>query len=46
MKRHNHRVKLGAAAQDRTETVIDVAAAAVPGPVVNGPGDPVDWDAI
>ena len=46
MKRHNHRGKLGAAAQDRTETVIDVAAAAVPGPAVNGPGDPVDWDAI
>ena len=36
----------GAAAQDRTETVIDVAVAAVPGPAVNGPGDPVDWDAI
>ena len=46
MKRHNHRGKLGAAAQDRTETVIDVAVAAVPGPAVNGPGDPVDWDAI
>ena len=46
MKRHNHRGKLGAAAQDRTETVIDVAVAAVPGPAVNGPGDPVHWDAI
>ena len=46
MKRHNHRGKLGAAAQDRTETVIDGAAAAGPEPAVNGPGDPDDWDAI
>ena len=26
--------------------MIDVAVAAVPEPAVNGPGDPVDWDAI
>ena len=46
MKRHNHRGKLGAAAQDPTATVIDFTAAAVSEPSVNGPGDPVDWDAV
>src|SRR5512135_3549493 len=46
MKRHNHRGKLGAAAQDPTATVIDFTAAAVSEPAVNGPGYPVDWDAV
>jgi RNA-directed DNA polymerase len=33
-------------AQDTTATAIDIAAAGIPGPLVNGPGDPADWDAI
>ena len=33
-------------AQDMTATAIDIAAAGVPGSMVNGPGDPADWDAI
>ena len=33
-------------AGDTTATVIDIAAAGMPGPVVNGPGDLADWDAI
>jgi hypothetical protein len=33
-------------AGDTTATVIDIAAAGMPGPMVNGPGDPADWDAI
>ena len=46
MKRQNHRDKLGAMAGDTTATVLDIAAAGMPGPMVNGPGDPVDWDAV
>jgi RNA-directed DNA polymerase len=46
MKRQNHRGKLGTMAGDPTATAIDIAAAGVPGPVVNGPGDPAEWDAI
>jgi len=46
MKRHNHRGKLGAAAQDRTATVIDIAAGGLSEAAVNGPGDPAEWDAI
>jgi RNA-directed DNA polymerase len=46
MKRHNHRGKLGAAAQDRTATVIDIAAVGLSEAAVNGPGDPAEWDAI
>src|SRR6266851_3222683 len=33
-------------AGDTTATVIDIAAAGMPGHMVNGPGDPADWDAI
>lgn len=33
-------------AGDTTATVLDIAAAGMPGSMVNGPGDPADWDAI
>jgi RNA-directed DNA polymerase len=46
MKRQNHRGKLGAMAGDPTATAIDVVAAGVTRLVVNGPGDPDEWDAI
>jgi hypothetical protein len=46
MKRQNHRDKLGAMTGDPTATVIDIAAAGIPLPVVNGPGDPAGWDAV
>jgi len=46
MKRQNQRGKLGTMAQDTTATVIDIAAARMPWPVVNGPEDPAEWDAI
>ena len=45
MKRRNCRDKLGAAAGDPTATVIEVTAASVRVAVVNGPEDPIDWDA-
>ncbi len=46
MTRRNHRDKLGAAATDGTTTVIDFTASGLSRPVVNGPEDPTDWDAI
>jgi RNA-directed DNA polymerase len=46
MKRQNHRGKLGTVAGDPTATAIDIAAAVMSGPAVNGPGDPAEWDAI
>jgi RNA-directed DNA polymerase len=38
--------KLGAIAGDTTTTVIDMTPGAVPGSMVNGPEDLIDWDAI
>ncbi len=38
--------KLGAMAGDTTTTVIDMTPGAVPGSMVNGPEDLIDWDAI
>src|ERR1700676_579004 len=38
--------KLGAIAGDATTTVIDMTPGAVPGTMVNGPEDLIDWDAI
>jgi RNA-directed DNA polymerase len=38
--------KLGAMARDTTATVIDMTPGAVPGSMVNGPEDLIDWDAI
>jgi len=46
MKRRNLRDKLGAGGEDMTTTVVDMAAAGVCEPVVNGSGDPLDWDAV
>ena len=38
--------KLGAMAGDTTTTVVDMTPGAVPGSMVNGPEDLIDWDAI
>jgi RNA-directed DNA polymerase len=46
MKRWNHMDKLGTPTQDATTTVVDIAALDAAGVAVNGPEDPVDWDAI
>ena len=44
--RRNPKGKLGAVDQDTTTTTVDVAAAGVPETVVNGPEEPLDWDAV
>src|SRR6266487_3840194 len=46
MNRRNGRGKLGAAAGDPTATVIEFTAGSVRAAVVNGPEDPLDWDAV
>jgi RNA-directed DNA polymerase len=46
MKRWNRTDKLGTTTQDATTTVVDIAALGEGGDVANGPGDPIDWDAI
>jgi RNA-directed DNA polymerase len=46
MKRWNHTGKLGATAQDATTMLVDIAALDAGGDVVNGPEDPIDWEAI
>jgi len=46
MNRRNCRDKLGATAGDPTATVIELTAGSVRASVVNGPEDPLDWDAI
>jgi RNA-directed DNA polymerase len=33
-------------AEDTTTTAVDMTAAGVPETVVNGPAEPLDWDAI
>src|SRR6266851_738334 len=46
MNRWSPMGKLGAMAGDTTTTVIDMTPGAVPGSMVNGPEDLIDWDAI
>src|SRR5690348_14991407 len=46
MKRWNQTDKLGATAQDATAVAVDIAALDTGGGVVNGPKDPVVWEAI
>jgi RNA-directed DNA polymerase len=46
MKRWNHTDKLGATAQDATAVVVDLAVLDAGGGVVNGPEDPIVWEAI
>jgi len=46
MNRQNLRGKLGAMDQDMTATAIDWAAAGISEARVNGPEEPLDWDAV
>jgi RNA-directed DNA polymerase len=46
MKRWNHTDKLGTTTQDATTVTVDVAALDAGGGVVNGPQDPIVWEAI
>jgi RNA-directed DNA polymerase len=46
MKRWNRTDKLGTTAQDATTVTADIAALDTGGDVVNGPEDPIDWEAI
>jgi RNA-directed DNA polymerase len=46
MKRWSQMDKLGATAQDATAVMVDIAALGAGGGVVNGPEDPIVWEAI